>query len=275
MRLPRLRLPGVPQHVVIRGNNGQTIFNSDHDYRVCLDYLADASVKYQCRIHAYALMPNHIHLLATPQDAMGVSQMVQLLARQYVQFFNKHYDRRGTLWEGRYKSALIGPDDCVDAHNRPVNYLLECYRYIENNPVRNQLVKYPGDYPWSSYHINTLDAGNNQSKHLENIDELIAPHAAFVALGDDIDSQRQHYARYCLEGCSSPVASLIRRETNRSRVIGDKHFVECVEERLDVDLSNKPRGGDHRSSVYKFSVQQRKKSFGSGYAPSRPSYTSA
>lgn len=86
-------------------------------------------------------MTNHAHLLMTPTCAVDISRVMQSLGRRYVQYVNKTYRRSGTLWESRYKASL------VDAEN----YLLACYRYIELNPVRANMVVHPGDYPWSSY----------------------------------------------------------------------------------------------------------------------------
>uniref|UniRef100_UPI001E2EAAD4 transposase n=1 Tax=Methylophilus sp. Leaf408 TaxID=2876561 RepID=UPI001E2EAAD4 len=145
-RLPRFVLFGHPQHVIIRGNNRAPVFAAEDDYQFFLDKLADAAKKHQCDIHAYVLMTNHIHLLATPHKEYGLSKMMQMLGRFYVQYYNYTYKRSGTLWEGRYKSCL------VDAER----YLLELSRYIELNPVRANMVGDPASYVWSSYQINAL-----------------------------------------------------------------------------------------------------------------------
>ena len=88
---------------------------------VYLDWLRDAAHTHGCAIHAYVLMPNHIHLLATPGHEQSLPKTLQSLGRRYVQYFNQTHDRTGTLWEGRYRATL------VDAEA----YLLTCYRYIE------------------------------------------------------------------------------------------------------------------------------------------------
>ena len=87
-------------------------------------------------------MTNHVHLLVSPTAVDGLSKMMQTLGRYYVQYFNHHYKRTGTLWDGRYKSTLISSDQ----------YLFSCMRYIELNPVRAGMVEHPSEYPWSSYH---------------------------------------------------------------------------------------------------------------------------
>ena len=140
-RLPRFVLVGHSQHIIIRGNNREPVFNAEEDYRFFLDKLADAAKKHQCDIHAYVLMTNHVHLLATPHKAESIAKMMQMLGRYYVQYYNYTYQRTGTLWEGRYKASLIDSEQ----------YALLCYRYIELNPLRANMVKHPSEYPWSSY----------------------------------------------------------------------------------------------------------------------------
>jgi hypothetical protein len=92
-------------------------------------------------IHAYVLMSNHFHLLATPQTADGLPMMMQAVGRSYVRAFNNAQGRTGTLWEGRYRSTLIQTE----------RYLLACMAYIDLNPVRAGLVAQAADYPWSSH----------------------------------------------------------------------------------------------------------------------------
>ena len=109
-RKPRFFLAGVPVHIVQRGNNRQLIFFDTADYRKYLGWLKEGSERYGCTIHAYVLMTNHVHLLATPGDADAVSRMMQYVGRRYVPYINHAYGRSGTLWEGRFKSNAIADD---------------------------------------------------------------------------------------------------------------------------------------------------------------------
>jgi len=145
-RLPRLYVPGCAHHIIQRGNNRQACFFDDLDYAFYLDKLKEASKKYRVSIHAFVLMTNHVHLLATPNDQYGISKMMQSLGRRYVGYVNATYQRTGTLWEGRYKSTLVDSED----------YLLTVSRYIELNPVRADMVDHPAEYPWSSYRGNSM-----------------------------------------------------------------------------------------------------------------------
>ena len=140
-RKPRSYLPGVPAHVVQRGNNRNACFFADEDYLFYRECLSEGLRRYEVRLHAYVLMTNHVHLLLTPSDETGISCLLQHVGRLYVLYINKTYRRSGTLWEGRHKASL------VDAEN----YLLACYRYIEMNPVAARMVEAPDQYQWSSY----------------------------------------------------------------------------------------------------------------------------
>ncbi len=164
--MPRKRrffLPGVPVHVVQRGNNRQAVFFDDNDYRAYLDWLGRAAGEHRCSIHAYVLMTNHVHLLMTPADGQAISATLQALGRRFVPCINHSYRRTGTLWEGRFKASPVQQE----------GYLLACYRYIELNPVRAQMVDKPDDYPWSSYRVNALGEHN----------PLLSPHPLYLALG--------------------------------------------------------------------------------------------
>ena len=149
-RQQRYRLPGVPQHVIQRGNNRQVTFFDEGDYLHYLEDLQDAAEKWDCEIHAYVLMTNHVHLLMTPNQEESIAKVMQSVGRKYVRHINGIYRRSGTLWEGRHKASLINAEE----------YLLTCYRYIELNPVVARMVRAPGEYRWSSYRRNALDEPN-------------------------------------------------------------------------------------------------------------------
>lgn len=163
-RLPRLVVPGQPHHIIQRGNNRQPVFVDEEDYACLLGWMREAARSYKVSVHAYVLMPNHMHLLATPADAAGLARMMQWIGRKYVPYFNRKYRRVGTLWQGRFRTSVIDSE----------NYFLMCSRYIENNPVRAQLAAAPQDYRWSSYGHH---AGLRQ-------DPAIVDHALYWALGN-------------------------------------------------------------------------------------------
>ena len=120
-RKPRIVVPGQPLHIIARGNDRQAVFYADEDYQRYTDDLYESSRQHGCQIHAYVLMTNHVHLLMTPLKKDSASKMMQALGRRYVRYINKVYQRTGTLWEGRFKSAL--GDSC--------RYLLSSSRYSD------------------------------------------------------------------------------------------------------------------------------------------------
>ena len=125
-RLPRIVIPDEPLHIMHRGNNRQDIFQREEDYFRFLDDLKTSLKQYDCDLHAYVLMTNHFHLLLTPHTVKALSGLMQSIGRRYVRYVNSEYNRSGTLWEGRFKSSLIDSE----------RYLMTCYRYIEENPIR-------------------------------------------------------------------------------------------------------------------------------------------
>jgi putative transposase len=230
-RLPRLNLPGIPQHVVQRGNNRQASFFAEQDYTVYLDKLKDYGKKYKVAVHAYVLMTNHVHLLLTPDTEKGVSQLMQALGRYYVMYVNKTYQRSGTLWEGRYKSTLVDSE----------NYFLLVSRYIELNPVRASMVDHPAEYPWSSYRGNALDMDIG----------LLTTHSCYEALGID-DNERQNAYRALFDYHIEDLAlQEIRDATNKAWVLGENRFKQQIEQQAGRRASPLPKGGDRKSKVYR------------------------
>lgn len=149
-RRARLSVPGIAWHIIQRGNNRSSCFYADDDYRRYLYLLQEQARDHGCRVHAYVLMTNHVHLLVTPARADSVSLMMKHLGQRYVQYINRTYRRTGTLWEGRFRSCLAQDE----------GYALACYRYIELNPVRAGMVEHPAEYPWSSYRANAQGERN-------------------------------------------------------------------------------------------------------------------
>ena len=124
-RRKRNYLPGLPYHIVQRGNNRDACFIEPDNYRFYLELLNECSKRYGTSIHAYCLMTNHIHLLATPSHNKSISDTMKVVGSRYAQYINKRYKRTGTLWEGRHKASLVQQD----------KYFFTCSRYIELNPV--------------------------------------------------------------------------------------------------------------------------------------------
>ena len=221
-RQPRYFVPGLPQHVLIRGVDRQATFFSADDYELFLDALRLNARRYACDVHAYVLMTNHVHLLLTPKVGDSIPRLIQGMGREYVQAINRRYSRTGTLWEGRYKSCLVDADV----------YLLACQRYIELNPVRAGMVPDPAAYPYSSYRANALGKR----------DVLIEPHATFRLLGKTPVERRAAYRQLFAESLDRQVVDRIRDITNASQVLGNDRFIDQVETMLGRRVRPKKRG---------------------------------
>lgn len=229
-RLPRFVIPGQPQHVIVRGINREAIYCKDEDYRFYLEKLLNACEKYGCQLHAYVLMTNHVHLLLTPKYENSIGKTIQSVGRYYVQYFNYHYNRTGTLWEGRYKATLIDSE----------TYLLTCMRYIELNPVRAGMVTHPSEYPWSSYRFNALgdEAG------------LITEHELYARLGRTPLVRQKAYRSLFRSKIAEKTLAEIRESINKAWVLGSSRFKQQIEKKLNRRVSPSTRGGDRRSEKY-------------------------
>lgn len=148
--------------------------------------------------------------------------MMQSVGRRYVQYFNRTYQRSGTLWEGRFRSCLVQDE----------LYLLQLYRYIELNPVRASMVEDPADYSWSSYQSNAL--GKNIS--------LLTPHSLYVALGSSAKEIQANYRDLFRNQVEGKLLDDIRKAANKGIVLGNERFIDEVEVLTGKALKSGKRG---------------------------------
>jgi putative transposase len=195
-RQARFIVAGVAAHITQRGHNGDVCFIRESDYLLYLLHLRELSERHRCAVHAYCLMTNHVHLLLTPETERGCANLMRDLGQRYVQYFNRTYGRKGTLWQGRYWANIA----------QSARYVIGCYRYIERNPVVAHMVRAAPDYPWSSAAANT---GARE-------DRLVQPHAEYVALGED---PARRYAVY-RDLVSQALDADLVREIRESRDTG-------------------------------------------------------
>lgn len=221
-RLPRLSIPGYPHHVLQRGNNRQAIFQSPADYRTLLDLTQEAARKAGVAVHAYVLMGNHFHLLATPETTDGLPRMMQAVGRRYVRYFNSSQQRSGSLWEGRYRSTVLPADAS----------LLACMAYIDLNPVRAGQVAEARNYPWSSHgHYVGMRS-----------DPLVTPHAVFWALGNTPFEREAAYAAIVQAGVSVDQQAALTASVLSGWPSGDAAFVRELQKHTERRIS-KGRAG--------------------------------
>ena len=224
-RLPRLVIPHQLHHVIQRGTDDKRIFADDEDYNSFLAWMGEASKLFKVAIHSYVLMPDHLHLLATPTDETGLSKMMQWIGRHYVPYFNGKYQRQGTLWQGRYKATVM------EAHS----YLLRASLYIEANPVRSGLVADTLDYPWTSYqhHIGL------------KTNPLITDHPVYWAMGNTPFQREAAYKEMMLNGLSSTETHALTAATLKAWMLGTPNFkaemTKLTERRLEPIKRGRPR----------------------------------
>ena len=221
-RQPRFTIPGIPQHIIQRGNNREPCFYAEEDYLRYRHDLTEAAKKNQAIIHAYVLMTNHVHLLVTPQHEHSITHMMQDLGRKYVRYINHTYKRTGTLWEGRFKASLVDSDA----------YLLTCMRYIELNPVRASMVAHPSEYRWSSYACNASG----------KIDTLVKNHPLYTALDVESDQRQFAYRELFSKHLEPDQIHSIRDALNQQLVLGRDDFKDKVEEMTNRQTRPKPLG---------------------------------
>lgn len=225
-RQARLRIPGLPLHVIQRGNNKGACFRDDRDLHVYLSLLDQLSPPYGCTIHAYVLMTNHVHLLLTPDRPEASSALMKHVGQRFAQYVNRKYERTGSLFEGRFRSCIVDSD----------GYLLVCQRYIEMNPVRAGMVSHPSRYPWSSYRANAEGLASG----------IVIPHALYLGLGRDPSERCARY-RALFEGEESATELGRIREAMRSgTVLGRESFVgglaDPVRRRVTKGRPGRPQG---------------------------------
>ena len=217
-RPKRICIPGLPHHVVQRGNNRQATFYHDDDYASYLTFLGEAALQNQVSVHAYALMTNHVHLLLTPTTTDGLSLTIQTLGRRYVTYINKTYRRTGTLWEGRFKGAVIDSE----------RYCLSCYRYIDLNPLRAGLVDQAADYRWCSF----------PSNGLAHADCLLTPHVLYEQLGETRQQRAARYFELVKERLDDDAIRHIRYGTRKGLPVGSDRFKADIAYHLGRRLSS-------------------------------------
>jgi putative transposase len=227
-RLPRISFAGLPHHVIQRGHNGQPVFQRPADYQLMLDLLLEYARKFEVAVHAYVLLPNHYHLLLTPQTVTGLPQMLQAVGRRYVRYFNDQQSRSGTLWDGRYRCTVLQPD----------LFLLPCMAYMDLNPVRAGLVTAASDYAWSSH-------GHYIGRR---VDRLVSPHAQFWGLGNTPFAREAAYADLIQAGTGNAQQQTLIDATLKGWALGDAAFVQALQKGTPRRLTKGQAGRPSRST---------------------------
>ena len=212
-RTARLIVPGYPHHVLQRGHNRQTVFAADEDYLYYLDNLREWKEKLGCRVYAYCLMTNHVHLVVDPgDDERNLALLMKRVAGRQTRYVNKVEHRSGSLWEGRYKSSPINTNE----------YLLACCRYVELNPVRAGVVLDPLAYRWSSY----------GSKVGERRQAWLDDDPCYLALADSPEERAMRYVAWLAETIPGDELEHISLALQREQLTGSSRFVDEIARKM-------------------------------------------
>lgn len=218
-RLARIVAPGVPHHITQRGNRRQRTFFNDDDYRAYRALMAEWCAARGVAVWAYCLMPNHVHLIATPETAEALARAIGEAHRRYTRRINEREDWTGFLWQGRFASCPLDE-----------THLLTAARYVEQNPMRAHLVRRAEDWPWSSARAHL--AGRD--------DELVTVKPLLEIVPD--------WASYLETPTPEPALDAIRRHQRTGRPLGGETFIDALEVSLGRKVRPRKRGRKSRET---------------------------
>ena len=209
-------MPECPHHVTQRGNNRQDVFFVPDDYRLYLDILREQAERHGIEIHAYCLMTNHVHLVATPHRAESLAKAVGRTHWRYSQTINRLHGRSGHLWQGRFYSCALDR-----AH------FGAAVKYVERNPVRARIVRRAWEFAWSSAAAHC--GGQNETGLLD-----LGTWGKMLA-GED-------WRRVLSERDDKDAIRALRSCTSRGRPLGTDSFMSKIEKLVGRRLRPLPGG---------------------------------
>jgi putative transposase len=211
-RFARVVIPDFPHHITQRGNNRQAVFFVEEDYAVYLELLAEQAERYGLVIDGYCLMPNHVHLIATPRSEQTLAKAVGRTHFRYTQYVNRMHGRSGHLWQNRFFSCPLGE-----------TYQWQAMAYVERNPVKARMHRKAWLYPWSSA---AWHGGQRPEPAIALSDWPIPPEDWRETL-TQADADRDE---------------LIRMRTQTGRPLGSETFISKLETTLGRRLRPLPVG---------------------------------
>jgi putative transposase len=221
-RAARVVFPSMPYHIICRGNNREPIFEEKEDFDKYLEIFRRYKDQYGFRLYHWVLMRNHVHLLVETKENSSLSKVMQGINLAYTIWFNRKKGKVGHLWQDRYRSAVVERD----------NYLLECGRYIERNPLRAGIVKDPREYSWSSYRV----YGYGKRDGLTDRNDL------YEGMGKGASQRQRAYREYVSSNRDKEEQEI--REKMGKGIIGTMEFQERMNKR--VIEARRPRRGRPR-----------------------------
>lgn len=221
-RLNRLALPGHVHLALLPGRPAQPLWRDEDDARRFTAALRDAATQQQVAVHAYALLPDRVLLLATPASAEGLSRLVQELGRRYVAGFNRRHGRSGPLWAGRYRATIVQDGAAT----------LAAMLYVDLAAQADGLVGHAADHAWSSarHHLGLQR------------DPVVKDNAAYWQLGNTPFDREQAYRRQLDEGLPSARTAELTGRMHKGWAIGDPAFLQQLAQAAGRPVQPRPRG---------------------------------
>ncbi|MEA3315538.1 MAG: SapC family protein [Campylobacterota bacterium] len=230
-RKVRVFIENTPQHIILKSIDNTILFKDESDYLFFIDILNNLTSKIDIYIHSYVLMPKYFEFLATPKDDSTISKFMQSLGRQYVWYFNKKYNRTGTLWEGRYKSSLV--EDRL--------YLFEIMRYIESLPKIDNIILDEKEYKYSSIQRNLFNKK----------DSIITYHNLYKKLGFTQSSRIKNYFNIFYSDIEKQKRDFIITSLEKQLVTGSFEYIKELEKLAGLTLISKNRGRPKKEKIKK------------------------
>lgn len=222
----RISLEGFAYHIINRGNNRQDVFRDEDDFVTYLNTIKKFKEKYSFKLYGYCLMDNHTHLIIEPTTPNTLSKIVQSITLSHIRLYHSKYSSSGHLWQGRFKNPIIQTDE----------YLLQCLKYIELNPLRANVVTSPENYNWSSYKFHAF--GKDE-------DNLLDKDPAYLSLASTDPARQKAYQDFIALEQDESIVEQIRKTITSDSILGSDGFIDSLREKLSL-AQPRPRGRPRR-----------------------------
>lgn len=221
-RLPRLAIAGELHHVLWRGHPGQAVFADAVDRDTFVRLLREALAAAGVAVHAFAVLPGEVHLLATPARNESLGRLMQSLGRRFGAAFNRRHGRQGAVWDGRFRSSVIEAE----------RHLFDAIVWLETLPVRAGQAAHPADWAWSS-----------ARHHLGQAREpAIAEHPLYWSLGNTPFERERAHAHLLETGVTPDRSHAMERAVLRSHALGSAAFLAKLKQATSRPLAPRARG---------------------------------
>lgn len=205
--MKRITLAGLPHHVIQRGLNGRKTFYCDEDYTTYIETLSECTNRHGVKILCYCLMPDHVHLIAIPKTYHSLTNCLRATHGRYTKYIHHRMGTHGQFWKGRYASHLLDE-----------NYLIDCARYIEINPVKRNYVAQPDEWQWSS-----------AKAHITNSSDLLVDEKPLLQKG------KSTWQDFLQEIRPDGEADMFYSHERNGQPLGSDSFLTTIKRRLQLE----------------------------------------